>query len=687
MAQYLHVKGKRLNHDEIASLVRRELDVAQGYDADILADKRARALDYYQAGSSMGHWPNTRSKQLKVPDAPPGRSNTHSTDVADTVHAVHSQIQEMIVGSTMEFPADSQEDEAQAQLETDFVQAVIKQNDLYKIFHESSFDALLQGNGWIQVEPVWEDAIVNERYENVSDDDLARATEQRLPGETVSISNLTETDDGNSFDIRRVTPRQRLTVEALPPENVVFSPSSGQYDIQTTRFVARRKLYTVAELINFGMSRQDAIELPSHRDDHWPGIIARDQAYYESSDNELGGKQDATTLKECFHCWMLLDVEDNGQWERFHILIGGYESKIIIFEPAPFVPITTGSPIPMPHRIQGQGLYEVMGEIQDSKTILLRNMLDNAIVANGSRTAVNVKRVNMNDLTDGRVNGVVRVNGLPGEHLMGLPATEIIGQTVTALEYLDEVRSSRGAAALDLNSAELQLGETSATSANKQFEAKERMSGWYCANLINTLVANTYLLIHETLRTYFDQPMDAKIKGRWVQTNPATWSERTNVACTVGLTPTEKALKKADLAGIMQQQVAMLQQGGGGIITDQNKLYNAAADMVKAMGVGNPHEYWIDPSSPEAEQARQQQAQQQAQMEEQLRMANDRMQYLQLQIENQKIDIDKYKHDTELRFKYWKESGDNQTDITTTRIQADAQRDAARSNGEGDKAN
>ncbi|GAF97191.1 unnamed protein product, partial [marine sediment metagenome] len=295
--------------------------------------------------------------------------------------------------------------------------------------------------------------------------------------------------------------------------------------------VAERKLYTVSELTrDWGMSREEAMQLGNHKDDYWPAITAREGVYNEASDNELGGTQDATTLKECFHCYMQLDINDNGQYERYHILVGGPDSqKLINIETVPFMCFVTGSPVPMPHRVEGQGMYSLMSEVQDSKTAVLRQYVDNLAVMNQSRVAYDEDTVNVKHLTNGRINGVVACKGPPMNSLAPLPSNDIGQTAIQGMSYLDLVRSSRGGASVDMNTAEAQVMKSSAEAAGAMKLSRETMAGWFCNNLVQSLMKGTFILVHRTLREYFNEELGAKVRGKWSKTNPSQWQERNHV--------------------------------------------------------------------------------------------------------------------------------------------------------------
>jgi len=85
-----------------------------------------------------------------------------------------------------------------------------------------------------------------------------------------------------------------------------------------------------------------------------------------------------------------------------------------------------------------------------------------------------------------------------------------------------------------------------------------------------------------------------------------------------------------------------LSNGLGGQIVDLGGIYKAMGDWLKMAGVDNPDQYLIDPSSPQAQEAQQRQAQQQQQMQQ-----------MQQQLMQMQVDLDKYKHDSELQYKYF----------------------------------
>lgn len=632
----------QLSDTEIVAILRLELDQAEGFDADVLADKRARALDYY-----FGSGDSIRA-------AGDGRSSIISHDVADTVHSLMAQIGDIFKASAVEFVGNNEEDEKQAQLESDVVRSVLEANDEYRTFDAASFDGLLQGNGWIRVEVLEEEQETTQKYLGL-DDAKMLALYQQLNDQfdEYEIVNSDTTSEGENLTIKGTKTFRSLEVAAVSPDRMLFTQAEDQYDLQDLRLVAERRVYTVSELMELGMTEAETAEIPTHTDDYWPAIRAREggrESNYNDNENEQGGHQEAQQYKETFICYFMLDRDESGIAERHRIHFGG--STMISIEPAYCVPYVTGSPLPVTHRIPGQGMYEVMSQIQDAKTGVLRAYMDNLSVMNQSRVGYLKGFVDVDDLTDSRINGAVGCER--PDAIWPLPSNDIGMQAITGLNYLDQVRTARGGAALDMQRGEMQIAETSALAAGLEYSNKEKMAGLYCKNLAQTILKGTFLLVHKIMRVDMQGPLDAKVNGKWVQADPAQWPERKFARVNVGMTSTEKQQKLGALTQLITQQTNFIANGQEGIFTDKGKVYNAICDWIRAADLSaNPEEYVTDPESEEAQAAAQQQQQAAQQQQAQLAEMQDQQRELLLMIEKMKDDTARWKTTIETQFKYY----------------------------------
>lgn len=624
-----------MTESEVGAIVSREITQALGYDASALANSRTLALQYYNG-------------QMAQPAA--GRSAVVSLDVSDSIHSLLAQIGPVIQTTQIEFEARSQDDEAQAQAETDFVRIMVERHGGYTAIASACHDAFLLANGWLEAS-VKTDVEVN-RYEYPPD-----LTDEALAGLLSSLGpdqSATVTEEADKTILKVKTTRKRLIVEACAPEEMLFSEDGSQYDVSQVRFVARRQLFTAAALAGLGVSRAKIDALPDASAETVQTVRAGAQ---QTAVDQLA-VQAASRTKEVYRCFMRMQKGASNEVELREIWTGGTTgASVLLNRPAESVPWICGSAIPIPHRILGRSVFELLQNVQAGKTQILRAYMDNLSVMNASRVWANPSEVNMGDLTDGRINGVIRAQG--PNSLGQMPATDIGPQAMAGLGYLDQVRAARVGASLDFNEVQSQIMASSATAAAGQLAKVEQMAGWFATNIVQTILKPLFLQVHRLLRTEMAGQVNAKIGGKWAQTDTGQWAARDITTVAMGMTTIQKAERMQSLQTVIGQLQGLISSGGNGVITDQTRLYNAMGDWIRAANLGAPDQYLIDPASPEAQQAaqaQQQAAQQAAQaaQDAQIKMAVDSQAPL-LQMQHH---FKLTEQDRELSYKVWSDQLD-----------------------------
>lgn len=606
---------------DIAAVVHREITQARGYDSDALSSIRARALDLYHGNMTA---------------APEGRVQAVSLDVMDALHATLAQIGPVVRTSQIEFEAQSQEDEQPAQTETDFVRVMIERSSGFDMIDRASFDALLIGNGWLYC---YVDTTVETTEQvfppNLPDEAVYALTAMAPPDTKITLKA------GKEKTVATVKKTVRkLKIEVCPPESMLFSESGSDFNLDELRFVARERLYTAAQLKAKGISN-DKIEKLRDAQQDTEGERARDGIL--QNDGDYLSVEDANRLKRVYCCYIRLQKGAN-EVELRHVWMGEDQDSLLLNEPAEYIPYITGSAIPIPHRITGLGFGDLLGSIQEAKTHTLRQYLDNLTVMNSSRIGAVEGQVNMSDLTNGRINGIVRMRS--PDSIVPLPAADIGPQAIAALGYLDSVRTQRVGASLDFSEVQAQLMGTSATAAAGQLSKVEMMGGWFAGNIVRGLLLPLFTMVHRIMRTELGGPQMARIGGKWARTDSSQWQPRMTTDVQMGLTTTEKAERMMALTQTIQMLQQMMATGGGGIITDLPRLHNAMGDWIRTANLGTPDQYLIDPSGQEARQA------QQAKAEESKAAKNEDLQIQAAVMKmEQTYELEKQRRD--LDFKKW----------------------------------
>jgi len=241
-----------------------------------------------------------------------------------------------------------------------------------------------------------------------------------------------------------------------------------------------------------------------------------------------------------------------------------------------------------------------------------------------------------------------------------MPVNSVGGEAIQGMNYLDSVREQRGGASIELNEGQMQVAKSSTMAAAGVEARAEQASAWYMRNLANSLLKGMFYLTHATLRTGMVGTINAKRRGAWEQVNPEQWPERNHCKVNVGMTSMERQQRKADYAQLVQQQQVMIQAAGPGVLTNIDKYYNTMADWIRAARLGNPEEYITDPASQQSQQAAQQNQQQQQQQQAQMQEMQQQLQAL-----------ERWKHESELQYKYYDTNTDARVDMAKAGLDAE----------------
>ena len=631
---------------ELVSLLRQEIIQADGWGSSDLAALRERALGYY-----FGELPGPEPK---------GRSVAVSTDVADMVEAVVAQILPGFSGdNVVEFEPMSEEDIEQAQRESDIVNDVIlEQNRGYVFFQEALRDALLLRNGWTEC--------YSEQYAEVSqksmpgqiDGDALASLIAHMEEQKGVVSVEAEFDaDDQKTRFKITVSKKRLCVGSVDPTEMLFESGWSSVFLDGIRFVAKRRFPTRSDLLEAGYSRKVVDALPAGEVvEPTPGdVTAR---YSRPGGTVTGPAAQPSNMPaavqpiETYTCYYRYDGDGDGVAELHRIVLAG-GSSVLEDEVVEFIPFATGTPFLQPHQLNGLGLYDKLYTVQDIKTAGLRRWLNNLEAANNSRVAVDERAVNMDDAMNTRPGGIVRVKGSPAAAVLPFPIVDTGQSALALLGYADKMRSERGGASLDLQSAEAQIAGETAHGTERQYSSREQLAAMACRTLAETLVRGTYAIVHKGLRAWFDEPVSVRRRGQFVSSDPSEWSERHRINIKSGLSIGERVQKKAALEGVMAQQEKILASGLEGQLTTMEQIYHSQLDWTRAAQLDNGERYFTNPKSPGAQKAKAAADQSAAAVAQQQSELQKEIATGQKQVEAIKSAIDKYKADTEAGFKYF----------------------------------
>jgi hypothetical protein len=238
--------------------------------------------------------------------------------------------------------------------------------------------------------------------------------------------------------------------------------------------------------------------------------------------------------------------------------------------------------------------------LQEIKTTLLRQMLDNIYATNNNQWLVN-ERVNLADFMQSLPGGIKRVRGMEpiANSVEAVQTTPIMQQIMPAIDYIDSTKESRtginrATTGLDPDVLKQSTKGAFMENLNRASQKQEMITRM----LAETLVKPTLLAVHALMIKHQDKPMVTRLRGEFVQINPQEWKHRSDITLRVGLGTgnEEEKRNKLMMVASLQKEIAAL-----GLVGPEQG-YALFSDMMEAMGFDMPEKYAMSPDSPEFKQ-------------------------------------------------------------------------------------
>ena len=580
-----------------ALLAAAKADALAATSASKLSDERAKALDYY-LGEMSADMPT-----------PEGRSRAVSTDVADTIEGLMPTLMDIFCGGddVARFDPVGPEDEAAAEQETDYVNHVfMEQNPGFLVLYSFIKDALLSKVGIVKV--YWE--IKEERERKTYLDQPADTFAMIVADPSVDVIAHTQHNGLHDVTVETKRDNECARTEGVPPEE--FGIARHARSIRDTDYCFHEVLKSEAKLIEQGYDREQVKRLPTY--------IVTDTIERQSRDtiDEGTEKQGGDALNmasrqiRVTEHYIRMDYKRDDKPCLYRVTTGGDESEVLIRDGEPDVieedaiPFAAMTPVIITHRFFGRSIADLVMDIQRIKTALLRALLDNAYMANNPRPVMAENEANESTLDD----LLVSRHGAP---IRAKTTTAVIWQEVPsigahvypAMQYMDATREwrtgvSRQGQGIDPNALQNQV----ATIANQMFNAAQAKVKLIARIFAETGIRDLFSLLHMTIRKNGSQAQTVRLRNQWVRVDPRDWRSRSDMTINVGLGTGSKSEQLAHMMTILGLQKEAL-AGGFTNLVDAEKIYNAAKEVTKLVGLKDATRFFNDPEGQSAPQTKQ----------------------------------------------------------------------------------
>lgn len=586
-------KRKQMSDSELAKLVDSEIASAKEYDGSDLADDRKNALKYYQGDAD-------------IIDFEDNRSSVVSTDLSDHIGWILPQMMRVFASSDRiaEFLATRQEHEQALVGATEYINMkFLRECNGYNILLSSFKEGFMFGNGVIK--HWWDNSTEYEikNYSGLNEMQFVMLAQD----DSVSIVEHTENKElaqdelGNpievaTHDVRLKIKRRtgKLKVKGCPPENFLINKDATSID--EADFLAYRYKATKGELIAQGYPKDKVMDIGQEDD------LETSPEYQERHDFSTTGDDSADpTMQrvEVYECYIKTDCDgdDWAEWRRV-VMAGGFGSKNNMLYNEPwdggpcFVDIV---PDPEPHSWKGRSLYDELKRIQDIKTVLTRQTLDNLYQVNNPMKIVNEHMVsNADEIQTVELGGMIKTTGPVNEAFADLVTPFVAEQSFNMLEYMDSLAEkrtgvSRQSMALDPEA----LSNQTATGVQAGQAASFAKTELYARNIAENGLKKLFLALYKLVKANQDNPETFFVNGKWMTVDPSQWPDEVEVEVNVGLGSGSKDRDMQMLTAIKQTQENILMQlGPNNPLVTFKEYVNTLHRMVETAGIKNPEAYF-----------------------------------------------------------------------------------------------
>ena len=599
---------KAKTKEEIASIVQDAMQSAVDFVESEISDERIKAQRYYDGEVDIGY--------------EDGRSKCVATKVRDVVRATKPSIMRVFLSTAkpVEYVPKGQEDVAMAEQATDFMHHEFQRLNGYRVLNDAIHDALVKKQGIVKCyfKTYSKAKIYTET--DLSEDDLnflladpeVRLLEQEMEMRMTANEFGVEVEAPVfSVKISHGGMKGQLCLESVPPEE--FFINRDARTIEDSYIVAHRTEMRAGDLVEMGFDPEEVFNLDSldsGSEITETEVLAR-QGYNEDFSDQ-DGADPAMKNVTVTEAYMRMDVDGTGVPVLHKFLLGGTKYELLDYEPCDEVPLVKLEVDPEPHSFYGRSLAELIWDDQDASTAILRGVLDNVALSNSPRLGFIEGAVDVSDLMNGEIGGLVRMRQAGAIQDLSVPFTA--GQTLSALTYMDNLVEQKTGVTqnIALNPDALQSTTKAAVTASVEAAAGQiEVMVRNLADGMRDLFGLMLRLSHKNM----DEERMMRLNGMFVPVNPKVWDLHMDITVNVGLGTGREDERVAALQQALQLQTQVYQSYGpqNGLVSLTN-IRNTLTDMMATAGVRNSDRYFAPINQEIEAQMLAMQQQQQAQL-------------------------------------------------------------------------
>lgn len=542
----------------------------------------------------------------KYGDEVPDRSQVTTREVFEVIEWLRPDLTRVIMAgeNVVELHPISPDDDEYAKAASDVVAyAFSEDNPGHRLVDEFVFDGLLQRRGFIACD--WQEADYA-APENVTG--LNSLQVQALQQDQTCQLEITNTrhdyqdeqhPDGLCYDatIRQLTKPAKAEVFTIAPEDMRIAARA--VEIENVRYIGDviRMMRGEAKVKWPKFKAEiDAFNGASNTLDSDERRSARFRDLDSSSWSDRGDSGGDANEIEILREYIRYDLDGDDYPELYRCFRLG--ETLLEHEEVEDHIYASWTPIPIPHRFWGLSMNDIAKDLQRTKTVLLRGMLDSVYLSVTPRIAADEQGVNLDDLLTVRPGAVIRTQGDPAGKLMPLVTPDLSASALAAMQWVDRIGESRTGVNRSAQPMDPDLLHDTAKGVELLQNAASIRKEQIARNLADGM-EQLFRKLYRLLCKNQDARM-MKINGAWTNVDPRSWNADLRVTVHTGLGTGAKDQHLAMLQMIQNDQMAYVANYGPDtpIVTPSHML-NVETAKLRVMGFKSKDQFFGDPKNPD----------------------------------------------------------------------------------------
>lgn len=599
---YTPKPGESDKFTKLKSVLYREEQDCRAWQDGELTDHRSQSFKYYN--------------REKLGDEEPGQSQVVTSEYQDTVEAIMPALLRVFTSGdkVVEFSADNPQDQQWEDEATDYVSRVLmRENDGFVFWSWYIKDLLMYRLGWAAIDIEEKEEVKSKSFQNVPADAFALMSQQAQQMADDAEAELTidaepdespetqpemmlpvvQTFSGTLTSKRKV---KKVVVDNIAPEDGLVSPMARHVDAAS--MTGYRKRVSASALKIMGLTDEEINELSPDE------LYTVEQAERQPDVIQATGERDTPNDSER-QFWIVVafvkyDWNDDGISELLRVVYahaGGEPSQIIEFEEWKdgIAPVIPGSPILMSHTIPGKSIFDLVKDIQEIKTALMRGALDNMYLVNRPRPAVSdgVDLASLIDWTPGMPIRMRAGKKPTLDELTWVQVPPVADKTLMMMQEIDQTLQKRTGVTPNQQGVLDEGMNPTAQGANLAVAASSDRIDLIARTIAETAGKRLYRLIYKAVKRVAAGPITYRSGEDFKTIDPTKWPDDMQMEVSVGFGSANKQqqLQHLMLVGQGQEKLVQAQGGSNGPIVTPKHIANTFRRVLRTMGLKATDQY------------------------------------------------------------------------------------------------